>query len=171
MEMTISELGSLGEFIASIAVVITLIALVVQVRVNTAALNETRVATTAQIYQARVDSRRRNLEWLIDCEPVLEILEKLNGPDGNGFQLAPDKIPQLTPRERTIFELYSDMGLLSLDNHVYQYQQGVLDEDFYRSYTIPQIRAGAPMWQALGIDHSTRRKAFADEVDRILQQG
>jgi hypothetical protein len=168
--VTISELGSLGEFIASIAVVITLIALVLQVRVNTVAVNETRVATTAQIYQSRVDSRRRNLEWLIDCEPVLEILERLGSAEGAPNELDPDRIGELTPRERMILMLHSDMTLLSLDNHVYQYQQGVLDEDFYRTYTVAQIRAGAPVWQALGIDHSARRQAFAEEVERILQQ-
>ena len=51
--MSITELGALGEFIGSIAVLVTLIYLAYQTRQNTTMLQQSRDAQTASMAQAK----------------------------------------------------------------------------------------------------------------------
>ncbi|WOJ93778.1 hypothetical protein R0135_01095 [Congregibacter variabilis] len=53
-----------------------------------------------------------------------------------------------------------------VDNDHYQYMNGFLDEDFYQTTTIDEIRHYAPLWRKLGINET--REAFTAEVNRIL---
>jgi hypothetical protein len=48
----------------------------------------------------------------------------------------------------------------------YQYQQGYLDEEYYRDSFRVRVRRLAPIWQALGLSGS--RRSFEEELERIL---
>jgi len=71
--MTIMELGSLGELISAIAVVVTLWYLAVQIRQNTHAMEENKRLALAQTYQIRADALQSMLVHAADsqqtCEP------------------------------------------------------------------------------------------------------
>jgi hypothetical protein len=49
----------------------------------------------------------------------------------------------------------------------YQYQQGFLDEEYYRDSFRERVRRLAPIWKALGVTGS--RRSFSEEMERIIQ--
>ena len=55
--MTIAELGSLGELVSGLAVLVTLIYLAVQVRHSRTLLERNEKIALSQVYQARTDTR------------------------------------------------------------------------------------------------------------------
>ena len=165
--MDIQELAAWGEFlggvsgvVGSIAVVATLVYLAIQTKLNTEAVNANREALKAQIYQSRTDSRRRNLEWLMDSQASNSIPSVNELIDSGGL----DSLDEASLRRlRQIMEL----ALISMDNHVYQHQHNVLDDDYYNTYTVRNIKQLAPVWRTLGLDPYGWRKAFGDEVNRL----
>ena len=54
--MTLQDLGSIGEMIGAIGVVVTLLYLTKQIRLNTIAMDEARKLALAQTYQLRSDA-------------------------------------------------------------------------------------------------------------------
>ena len=56
--MTIIELGALGEFLGSIAVLATLVYLAMQIRQNTRTMDESKKLALAQTYQMRSGPER-----------------------------------------------------------------------------------------------------------------
>lgn len=50
----------------------------------------------------------------------------------------------------------------------YQYQQGFLDEEYYRGSFRERVARLAPIWQALNV--TGRRPSFVDEIERILAE-
>jgi hypothetical protein len=68
--MNIQDLGALGELISSIAVLITLVYVAIQLR-------ETRMALAAQAYQARTDSQQDVLVRVAESEVLSSILAKV----------------------------------------------------------------------------------------------
>ena len=165
--MDVQELAAWGEFlggvsgvVGSIAVVATLVYLATQTKLNTEAVKANREALKAQIYQSRTDSRRRNLEWLMDSQTANSIPSLNELIESGGL----DSLDETSLRRlRQIMEL----ALISMDNHVYQHQNNVLDDDYYNTYTVRNIKQLAPVWRTLGLDPYDWRKAFGDEVNRI----
>jgi len=165
--MDIQELAAWGEFlggvsgvVGSIAVVATLVYLAVQTKLNTEAVKANREALKAQIYQSRTDSRRRNLEWTIDSQAA-------NSMPAMNELIATGKLDSLDDADRLRLRQFMELALISMDNHVYQHQHDVLDDDYYNTYTVRNIRQLAPVWRALGLDPYDWRRAFGDEVKRI----
>ena len=147
--MTIQKWKDVAELIAMVAVVGSLIALVVELR-------QTQDALQAQTYQDRA------------FDQIDQHLDRAKNPQLT-IQYQPDFDPEnLTRTERTIAinMLYATM--LDSDNEHYQYQRGFLDEDFYYSNTVRGIIDWGPVWRDFGIQES--RRAFRDEVDRILSE-
>ncbi|MDH4049536.1 MAG: hypothetical protein OEW68_09385 [Gammaproteobacteria bacterium] len=77
--MTIIELGALGEFLGSIAVLATLIYLAVQIRQNTISMNESKKLALAQTYQMRSDALQMMLVHAADSDHIGPIITKLTG--------------------------------------------------------------------------------------------
>jgi hypothetical protein len=50
----------------------------------------------------------------------------------------------------------------------YQYQQGFLDEEYYRDSFRVRVRRLAPIWDALGLIGG--RRSFDEEIARILAE-
>ena len=112
--MTIQDLGSLGEFVAAIATLVTLVYLALQIRQNT------RTVRTST-YQAVLDSSRSDTE-LILAHPHLERIYRLGRRDTN----------KLTDDERPVFRMLLGQLLLNYEIMFLQHQHGVIDEDFWR---------------------------------------
>ena len=77
--MTLQDWGAIGELISAIAVVVTLIYLAKEIRVNTHALDEGRKLALAQTYQMRADALQAMLVEAADSAHIGPIIIKLTG--------------------------------------------------------------------------------------------
>ncbi len=163
--MTIMELGALGEFVGAIAVVFTLAYLAIQIRQNTRAMEESRRLALAQTYQVRADALQDMLVQAANSEHIGPIIAKLTQA---GYPEDLSSLDQLTGPERSRFRQWQIAQQTHWDNMFYQYQQGFLDDEYYRDEFQERVRRLAPVWQALGI--SRNRKSFGEEIERLLQE-
>jgi hypothetical protein len=162
--MTIMELGALGEFVGAIAVVATLAYLAIQIRQNTHTMEESKRLALAQTYQMRADALQEMLVRASESEHIGPIITKLTLA---GYPEDVASLEVLTPEERGRFRQWQIAQQTHWDNMYYQYQQGYLDDEYYRNSFRERVRRLAPIWAALGVTGS--RQSFAAEIDRILQ--
>ena len=112
MHMTISELGSLGEFISSIAVLLSLIFVGYQLRHNA-------LATKASIRQASFDS---TLSFhTVQIDPV--ILAKAQFKLRTGEELSEFELDQ--------YGRLQHMNLRGFESRYFQHQQGLIDDEMW----------------------------------------
>jgi hypothetical protein len=108
--VTLSELGNIGELIGGVAVIVTLVFLVLQIRQNT---NSVRAA-------AELDSERMRVEWhaIPASNPDLaEIWERVfNDPES------------VTWQELGRFRWFIASYFFILEGSWFQYQRGLMDE-------------------------------------------
>jgi hypothetical protein len=109
--MSLEDLGNIGEFVAAIAVVISLVYLAIQIRQNT---HSVRSST----FQAAI---RDNTEII---DPLLRDPE-LNRIWYEGIR----DFDSLSTEERRLFATYMTTALLRLENLVYQSRCGALDPE------------------------------------------
>ncbi len=151
--MTINKWRDWIEFVALVAVVLSLTALVYELR-------QTQTAMRAQAYQARAfDGIAWNFELAKD-EALRTMQERLQQP---GFD--PN---ELSPGEYSLAERLITIVRIDLDNEHYQFESGTLDPSFYYGETVNRIRVEGPVWRAMGI--ISPRTRFKAEVDRILAE-
>jgi len=164
--MTITELGALGEFVGAIGVVITLVYLAIQIRQNTHAMEENRRLALAQTYQVRADALQNMLVQAANSEHIGPILAKLTSA---GYPEDVSSLEELTPIERGRFRQWQIAQHTHWDNMFYQYQQGFLDEEYYRDEFAVRVRRLAPVWRALGI--VANRMSFEREIAQLVSSG
>ena len=163
--MTLMELGALGEFVGAITVVITLGYLAVQIRQNTQSMKESRRLALAQTYQMRADALQNMLVHAADSNHIGPIITKLTSI---GYPEDVSSLEQLTPIERGRFRQWQIAQQTHWDNMFYQYQQGFLDEEYYRDSFRVRVRRLAPIWDALGLIGG--RRSFDEEIRQILAE-
>jgi hypothetical protein len=161
--MTLMELGALGEFVGAIAVVITLVYLAVQIRQSNQAMRENRRLALAQTYQMRADALQEMLVRASESEHIAPIISKLTGL---GYPENVASLDQLTPIERGRFRLWQIAQQTHWDNLFFQYQQGYLDEEYFRDSFLVRVQRLAPIWAALGVGGS--RRSFEAELEQLL---
>ncbi len=164
--MTIAELGALGEVVGGIAVVVTLAYLAIQVRQNTRAMEESRRLALAQTYQMRADALQGMLVHAADSDHIGPLITKLT-QQGYPESVAP--LERLTQEERGRFRQWQIAQQTHWDNLFFQYQQGYLEEEYYRDSFRERVARLAPTWRALGI--SPGRASFREEVERLTTEG
>ena len=160
--MTITELGALGEFVGAIAVVATLIYLSVQIRQNTRSMAEGKTLALAQTYQMRADALQDMMVRAADSQHVAPIIIKLTEA---GYPEDITGLDQLTVEERGRLRQWQIAQRTHWDNMFYQYQQGFLDDEYYRDEFKVRVARLAPTWQALGL---AGRGSFDEEIEKIL---
>jgi len=163
--MTIMELGALGEFIGAIAVVATLAYLAVQIRQNTHTMEEGKRLALAQTYQMRADALQQMLVQASESEYIGPIITKLTLA---GYPENVESLEILTPEERGRFRQWQIAQQTHWDNMYYQYQQGFLDDEYYRGSFRERVRRLAPIWKALGV--MAGRQSFTEEIELIMRQ-
>ena len=161
--MTIMELGSLGELISAIAVVVTLWYLAVQIRQNTHAMEENKRLALAQTYQIRADALQSMLVHAADSQYIGPLITKLTQL---GYPEDVSALERLSPDERGRFRQWQIAQQTHWDNLYFQYQQGYLDEEYYKDSFRERVARLAPTWRALGITGA--RRSFNEEIDRLL---
>ena len=163
--MTLMELGALGEFVGAIAVVVTLAYLAIQIRQNTRAMQEGRRLALAQTYQMRADALQEMLVHAAESEHIAPIIAKLADA---GYPEDVHSLHRLTPDERGRFRLWQIAQQTHWDNMFYQYQQGFLEEEYYRDEFRVRVKRLGPIWRALGL--TATRQSFAEEIERLLEE-
>ncbi len=164
--MTILELGALGEFLGSIAVLGTLVYLSVQIRQNTRSMEESKKLALAQTYQMRSDALQMMLVHAADSEHIGPIITKLTG---SGYPEDISALEHLTTNERGRFRQWQIAQQTHWDNMFFQYQQGFIDEEYYRDSFRERVRRLAPTWKALNVTGA--RGSFTNEIDKIMAEG
>ena len=159
--MTIMELGALGELLGAIAVFVTLIYLAVQVRQNTRSINAAQRLALAQTYQMRADALQGMLVQAATSDVggiIAKLIEK-------GYPERLESLDEIEPMERSRFRQWQIAQQAHWDNMHFQYQQGYLDEEYYRDEFKVRVTRLWPVWQALGLTKA--RKSFIDELERL----
>jgi hypothetical protein len=153
--ITIQDLGSLGELIAAIATVATLIYLAVQLRQNTRAQR----SSTFQEISAQMG---QNIETLITNRELTEVMAKVLGGS-----------TELTPVERIRFQGVLVMSFRRLEAVFVQTQLDSIDEEmaggFERSL-LPLIVTplGIQWWKSA---KNTFHRSFVSHVDNRIADG
>jgi hypothetical protein len=163
--MTISDLGALGELVSAVAVVLTLWYLAIQIRQNTHAMEESKRLALAQTYQMRADALQGMLVHAAESHYIGPLITKLTQL---GYPEDVSSLDQLTPDERGRFRQWQIAQQTHWDNMYFQYQQGYLDEEYYRDAFRERVARLAPTWKALGITGG--RRSFSAEIDRLLAE-
>jgi len=144
---------------ANVGVVIGLILLLIE-------LDQNSDLVRAQIHQTRSDAHVWMKEESANSEFLLPALEEFRLAGGTSDMGAMDR---LTPIEAARVKLSMEAAHQDYDNLFYQYQQGYLDEEFYRYRIVPTIKELGPWWQKLDIFESGgRRPSFDAEIKRLV---
>ena len=159
--MTLIELGALGELLGAIGVIATLVYLSVQVRQNTRSLEASQRLALAQTYQMRSDALQNMLVHAASSV-VGGIIFKLTQA---GYPESIAALDVLTPEEKSRFRQWQIAQQAHWDNMHFQYQQGFLDEEYYRDAFAERVQRLWPTWQALRLTGG--RRSFFDELRRL----
>ena len=156
-------LGNYGEFVGAIAVVATLFYLAVQVRhtkeatdANTKALEVSQKIARTDSFLRRTDVMERSAAQVALSEDLANIALKARR----------GAINELTELERIRLEMWERARMIRVESQFYQWQQGLLDDEYYEHQFKFVIRAVGPLWEALGL--SFERPSLRGEVERIL---
>jgi hypothetical protein len=132
MQLTIQDMGSIGEFIAAIATLVTLVYLAVQIRQNTSSVR-------ASMFQESV----RDMAVAGDVLSSDAELAKIWWVGAHDFDA-------LQPDERLRFAAYALSLFRRMENIFYQTQHGALDSGFGESVIgsvhIMRSQAGVVAW-------------------------
>ena len=165
IDMTIMELGALGELLGSIAVLATLVYLSVQIRQNNKSMDESKKLALAQTYQMRSDALQMMLVQAADSEYIGPIISKLTE---SGYPEDINALDCLSPEDRGRFRLWQIAQQTHWDNMHFQYQQGFIDHEYYRDSFRERVRRLTPTWQALNVKGA--RQSFVAEMEEIMAQ-
>ncbi len=105
------------------------------------------------------------LEHAADSEHIGPIISKLTGA---GYPEDISALEQLSEVERQRFRLWQIAQETHWDNMFFQYQQGFIDEEYYRDSFRRRVRRLAPTWKALNV--AVARQSFDAEIDSIMTE-
>jgi len=148
--MTIHDLGSLGEFIAAIATLGTLVYLAIQIRQN-----------TRFIRASSFQSSSRDTFDIIDRVAL--------DPELNRVYFAGTRdYASMSPEDRRRFGTYMSSLVGRWENLVFQGEQGVLDPTqfsfFYENLRVAFAQPGTRQWW------EKARHLFRPEVQRVVER-
>lgn len=116
----------------------------------------------AQIHQDRTDAWVANRFARAESEVMLPVLLKFSDA---GFPEDLNAMKELTPieveRMTAVIQAYQG----DYDNLFYQYQNGYLDEEYYKNVIEPSIKMMAPWWAKYD---PIARPSFQEKVERIM---
>lgn len=165
---TIQMLGSIGEFVGAIGVVVTLVYLSIQVRhsreameANTKSMDESRRAMVAQSTQARSFRRADRAERLAESGHIARIRVQL---DEAGYPDDPSSVERLDPVDRLRMRQWLMANAQLLFNSGVQFRLGYLPEETLERYlAIAHRNLEGPM-RAFEVDTSPLRQ-IVDELE------
>ena len=163
-EITISDLGSLGEFVGAIAVVGTLFYLAIQVKhgkeateANTRSLDENRKIALVQRYQATRDAQIANQRLLVDSPHMPKI----------ALKALDEGVESLSEEEAYRMQRFSLSTVLILDVSYFAYQNG-LEPDFPRRLKVA-VRNSGHIWRHSKV-LDLIQPGLKIEIERVLDE-
>jgi hypothetical protein len=160
--MTLQDFGAIGEVVGALGVVVTLVYLTKQIRLNTIAMDEARKLALAQTYQMRSDALQAMLVHAADSEHIGPIIIKLTEL---GYPEDVTALEKVTSEERRRFRLWQIAQQTHWDNMFFQYEHGYLDEESYEDAFKLRVRRLTPTWRALNL--MDVRRSFLKEIERL----
>jgi hypothetical protein len=156
--VTLIELGSLGEFIGAIAVVVSLVYLAMQIRHNTRAVR-------SSMHQDMVESTLRIAESSSDNPDVSRIVLKAEADYDN-----------LTKEERFRFEAYAERVFGNFESVYYSYRNSMIEEDLWESWESSYLAdisrdSMRRFWQEERPPHLREFMDFIDDYYRTSARG
>jgi hypothetical protein len=151
---TITALGSLGEFVSALAVVISLIYLAQQMSQNTTSVR-------AASFNSMVQNSIRLLEHAFRDSEFADFLHRAE-KDPHG----------LTPPEKVRWDAYMTAVYRHFGNLVYQYRVGALDRQMWDSYerTLRE-HLRTPSWgEWFDANRAVFSDALQDHVDHLMAE-
>ena len=145
--------------LANVGVVIGLALLIFEIRQNGELVR-------AQIHQARSDEWVSARQDLADSEYILPAWEKFVDAGAPGD---PSALTTLGPIEAARVYRYMQSRAGDYDNLYFQYRQGYLDEEFYKSRIEPSMNRFARVWLEAGIIDSMTT-SFRAEIERLATE-
>jgi hypothetical protein len=152
--MNLESLGNLGDFLGGIAVIATLIYIALQVRQNTVQIAQNSAWLRGQTCRSDQNAHVAATQLVASDASLATIYRK-------GFS-DPDT---LTEDEWTRLTFYYGLMFGNYQNSLYQYEQGLLDEELWPNLVaimtrILQSPGGARYWQQSGFVHSAGFREF-----------
>ncbi len=126
--MTIAELGAIGEFVGSIAVLMTLVYLAIQIRQSKKLLEENQRIALSQTFQTRAGFRMETFRFGIEPHGA-KLLAKFDTlHQGESLEERIKSYDALSDSEKIQIRNYYSMGLQALENALYQGELGLLED-------------------------------------------
>jgi hypothetical protein len=154
-------IGAIGEIVGAVAVVSTLLFLVIQLRQNTSAVEESRKANVSQLYQFRANMHMDGTLRVAESTGYNVIELQLKVKD--------EGICALTEAEKHFMRLHQTAAAVRLDNGLFQHHNGFLDDD-YLEYVETVIATLYPLWVDLDVFQVGFRPGFIEEAERIWRK-
>ena len=116
--MTLDDLGNIGEFVAAIAVVVSLVYLAFQIRQGSRQIVQN---TNSVLGSVELETTRLHSDWLLSVAQSPEL--------GRIWRLGISEPAQLTADERVQFAMLIGSAFYGIEGPFRQYQRGLLSED------------------------------------------
>ena len=153
----ISEvLGNLGEFIGSVAVLVTLIYLAVQVRHSRDLLEDSRKIALGQVSQTNAGFRL-DLQRYQAQPHIAQIRAKVEGGEAVYHEGQKINFDQLNPIEKLQWKSVQAQYAIMFDDTLYQSKLGLV-ADTDQETLVKQLKSNMPYWEYFGAYIPTRLK-------------
>ena len=133
--MTLADLGNLGDFISSIAIIVTLVYLTVQIRQGRSVLEENRRIALGQIYASRTADRLDDLRQNLSSPQIIEMMAEQDG----------------ISKEVALRRQFHLRTISRCDNVLYQHELGLIGRDDLDRVTTLVLGEYA-MWKESGAE-------------------
>jgi len=156
--MTIQDLGAIGELIGSIGVILTLIYLAVQIRQNTATMEESQRLSKVDAMLRRNEQMERTMVQGALSEEISQIV----------VQARADGVDSLTAVEHWRLYQWECARAIRAEAQYFQWENGYLDNEYFETQFKQVVLVGAPVWRQLGITYG--RPSFRAAVEKIIDE-
>ena len=156
--MSIQDLGAIGEVVGSIGVILTLIYLAVQIRQNTAAMEESQRLSKVDAMFRRNDQMEKTMVQgaLSENMSRLVVEARVNGVDS------------FSEVEKWQLYQWELARVFRAEAQYFQWENGYLDDDYFEHQFKQLIQSAAPIWEQLGLDYG--RPSFRAAVEKIVNE-
>ena len=161
--MTLQDFGAIGEVVGALGVVVTLVYLTKQIRLNTIAMDEARKLALAQTYQMRSDALQAMMVHAADSEhigPIIIKLTELGYPED-----VTEALEQLTSRRTRSLPPVADRAADALGQHVLPVRTRLPRRRVVRGFV--QGARQAPRADVAGAGLMAVRRSFQEEIERL----
>jgi hypothetical protein len=140
--------------VANLGVIAGIVFLGFEIQQNSDAIN-------AQTYQSRAEAAQELSATIMDSEHFAPLLAKL---DSGLFPRDAAVLAELNPEDKIRIAAFHQWLRVGLDNQLYQYEHGFIDEEFFNGVTKPSMALMTPAWEELQVVQSASpafRRAIA----------